>query len=80
MKRLSTSAVALALLTTAVQAASPDLGYVKISGGTRRLYELRVASEDGTRATTLYSTRDIGQMMIRMGPRADHTIIVIQGG
>lgn len=80
MKRLSTFAVALALLTTAVQAASPDLGFVKISGGTRRLYELRVAGEDGTGATTLYSTRDIGQMMIRMGPRADHTIIVIQGG
>lgn len=68
------------MFSTAAHAALPDLGYVRISGGSRRFYELRVASEDGTGATTLYSTRDVGQMMIRMGPRADNTIIVIQGG
>lgn len=59
---------------------TPDIGYVRISGGARRFYELRLANEDGTGANTIYSSRDIGQMFPHMGPRADRTIALVQGG
>lgn len=57
----------------------PQIAYVNISGGTRRNYQLRVANEDGTGAATIYSSRDIGQMVPHMGPRADRTILLVQG-
>ena len=59
---------------------NPEIAYVNISGGSRRHYQLRVANEDGTGAATLYSSRDVGQMMPHMGPAADRTIVLIQGG
>ena len=58
---------------------APDIAYVNISGGSRRLYTLRVANEDGTGAATLYSSRDIGQMVPHMGPSSDRTILLVQG-
>lgn len=58
---------------------NPDIGFVKISGGVRRLYELRVANEDGMGAATIYSSRDTGQMVPHMGPRNQRTILLIQG-
>ena len=58
---------------------NPEIVYVNISGGTRRNYALRVANEDGSGANTIYSSRDIGQMMPHMGPKADRTILLIQG-
>lgn len=57
----------------------PQIAYVNISGGSRRHYQLRVANEDGTGAATLYSSRDVGQMVPHMGPRADRIILLVQG-
>lgn len=57
----------------------PQIAYVNISGGSRRHYQLRVANEDGTGAATLYSSRDVGQMVPHMGPRASRTILLVQG-
>jgi WD40 repeat protein len=59
--------------------ADPQIAYVNISGGARRLYQLRLANEDGTGASTIYSSRDVGQMVPHMGPRADRTILLVQG-
>jgi Tol biopolymer transport system component len=58
---------------------NPEIGYVNISGGARRNYALRLANEDGTGANTIYSSRDVGQMVPHMGPRADRTILLVQG-
>lgn len=61
--------------------ATPDLGYVQITGGRlNKTYTIYLANEDGSGASSVYSTSDSGQMLIRMGPKADHTIVVIQGG
>ncbi len=58
---------------------SPQIAFVNISGGARRLYQLRVANEDGTGAATLYSSRDVGQMVPHMGPASQRTILLVQG-
>lgn len=58
---------------------TPEIAYINISGGSRRNYTLRLANEDGTGANTIYSSRDIGQMVPHMGPRADRTILLVQG-
>ena len=59
---------------------TPEIAFVQISGGTRRNYTLRLANEDGTGASTIFSSRDIGQMVPYMGPKADRTILLVQGG
>lgn len=59
---------------------SPEIAYIQISGGVRRNYTLRLANEDGTGASTIYSSRDVGQMVPYMGPKADRTILLVQGG
>lgn len=89
MRRLTLAlAGALALYSTpAVTAkpqppgtATPEVAVVRISGGSRRFYELRLSNEDGTGASTLYSSRDTGQMMVDLGPRADRKLLLVQGG
>jgi WD40 repeat protein len=59
---------------------TPDIAYINISGGARRNYGLRLANEDGTGANSILSSRDTGQMVPHMGPRADRTILLVQGG
>ena len=59
---------------------TPEVAYVKISGGSRRFYELKMSNEDGTGASTVFSSRDVGQMMVDLGPRADRTLLLVQGG
>jgi hypothetical protein len=59
---------------------APQIAFVNISGGARRHYQLKVADEDGSHSATLYDTRDIGQMVPHMGPAADKTIVLVQGG
>lgn len=58
----------------------PEIAFVNISGGSRRYYQLRVSNEDGTGVSTIFSSRDIGQMVPHMGPRGDRTILLVQGG
>ncbi len=86
------TAVVLALLSTAQPANSgkpappapgtsnPELGYIRISGGSRRFYEFILSNEDGTGKSIIYSSREIGQMAVHMGPRADRTFALVQGG
>lgn len=59
---------------------TPQIAYVNISGGARRHYQLRLANEDGTQAATIYSSKEVGQMVPHMGPAADKTIVLVQGG
>ena len=88
MSRTKFAMIAL-LVSTAAPAAkpsppvgttAPDIAYVNISGGARRHYTLRLANEDGTGANSIFSSRDVGQMVPHMGPRSDRTILLVQGG
>lgn len=84
LQKASLTALCASMLISAKPApppstSSPEIAYVNISGGARRSYQLRVANEDGTGAATLYSSRDTGQMVPHMGPRADRTILLVQG-
>ena len=83
--KLAAAVILVATLTGAKPApppstSDPEIAFVNISGGARRHYALRLANEDGTGAVTIYSSRDVGQMVPHMGPRADRTIVLIQGG
>ena len=89
---LARAALVFVLLTTAQPAYSgkpappqpgtsnPEIGYIRISGGSRNQYELILSNEDGTGRSIIYSTRDIGQMAVHLGPRADRTFALVQGG
>lgn len=89
MKLLRTALV-LALLSTAQPVHSgkpappgtsnPEIGYIRISGGVRNQYEFILSNEDGTGKSIIYSTREIGQMAVHLGPRADRTFALVQGG
>lgn len=59
---------------------NPEISYIKVSGGTRRLYEFKLANEDGTGAATIFSSRDVGNMNVHLGPREDRTFALVQGG
>jgi Tol biopolymer transport system component len=59
---------------------NPEIGYIRTSGGTRRSYEFILSNEDGTGRSIIYSTREIGHMAVHMGPRADRTFALVQGG
>lgn len=59
---------------------TPEIAFVQISGGARRNYTLRLANEDGSGASSIYSSRDIGQMVPHMGSKAARTILLVQGG
>lgn len=59
---------------------TPEIGYVKISGGSRRFYEFKMSNEDGTGASTVFSSRDVGSMVVDLGPRAAKSFLMIQGG
>lgn len=88
--RLLRTALVLAMVSTAQPVHSgkpqppgtsnPEIAFIRISGGSRRFYELRMANEDGTGAATVFSSRDVGQMMVDLGPRADRTFLLVQGG
>lgn len=82
---------ALALLTTSQPiegkgkptppgTSSPEIGYIRISGGVRNSYEFILSNEDGTGKSIIYSSRDVGQMSVQLGPRADRTFALVQGG
>lgn len=77
---LSAASASVAGKPTPVGTTNPEIAFVNISGGSRRYYQLRVANEDGTGVSTIFSSRDIGQMVPHMGPRADRTILLVQGG
>ncbi len=59
---------------------NPEIGYIRISGGSRRFYEFILSNEDGTGKSVIYSSRDTGAMAVHMGPRADRTFALVQGG
>lgn len=59
---------------------NPEIAYVRISGGVANRYELILSNEDGTGKSIIYSTREQGQMAVHMGPRADRTFALVQGG
>lgn len=83
------SVIALALLATSQSAHSgkpqppagttnPEIGYIRINKGNSSDFIL--SNEDGTGASTIYSSRDIGQMAVHLGPRAERTFALVQGG
>lgn len=59
---------------------NPEIGYIRISGGARRQFEFILSNEDGTGKSIIYSARGGGDMAVHMGPRADRTFALIQGG
>ena len=59
---------------------NPEIGYIRISGGSRSLYEFILSNEDGTGKSIIYSSRGGGDMAVHMGPRADKSFALVQGG
>jgi hypothetical protein len=88
--RISRAVLVLALLATSQFAYSgkpappapgtsnPEIGYIRINKGNSSDFIL--SNEDGTGASTIYSSRDTGQMAVHLGPRADRTFALVQGG
>ena len=56
----------------------PEIGYIRIQSGNRKDFIL--SNEDGTGKSTIYSAKDTSQWSIHLGPRADRTFALVQGG
>lgn len=88
MKHVRTALV-LALLATAQPTSgakppppapgtsNPEIGYIRKASNRS---DFVLSNEDGTGASTIYSSRESGQMSVHLGPRADRTFALVQGG
>lgn len=88
MKHVHTALV-LALLVTAQPAnggkpappspgtSNPEIGYIRYNSGNRK--DLILSNEDGTGASTIYSSKEFSAMSVAFGPRAHKTFALSQG-